>query len=478
MTASNEQVRVPEPDRPNIVLVVVDDLGWRDLGCFGSTFYETPHIDALAASGTRFTHSYAAAPVCSPTRASLLTGKYPARVGVTNWIGGHAIGALRDVPYFHGLPQDEYALARALRAGGYRTWHVGKWHLGGGRHLPEHHGFDLNVGGSASGSPVSYYAPYGIGALEDAPDGEFLTDRLTDVAVDLVRSSDDAPFLLNLWHYAVHTPIEAPAHLVEKYRHKAETLGLPTHGPDAVEAGEHMPARHLRSERVRRRRIQSDPTYAAMLETLDGAVGRLVTALRDVGKLDDTLIVFTSDNGGLSTAEGSPTCNAPLSEGKGWMADGGTRVPTIVSWPGRVPAGARSDLPFTSPDFYPTLLAAAGLTQLPEQHVDGVNLWPAWQGAPLDRGPIFWHYPHYSNQGGAPSAAVRDGRWKLVRHFGIEHDELFDVVADVSESHDVSGRRRDVVARLSVTLDSWLADVGALIPRRTTPPPDTFDRPQ
>ncbi|WP_129663917.1 sulfatase [Phytoactinopolyspora endophytica] len=448
--------------RPNIVLILADDLGWRDLGCFGSTFYETPNIDRLAESGISFVQSYAASPVCSPTRASLLTGKYPARVGVTNWIGGHAVGSLLDVPYFHCLPQQEYSLARALGDDGYQTWHVGKWHLGGGVTAPDRHGFEVSIGGTSRGSPASYFSPYGIGDLEDAPDGEFLTTRLTDSAVDLISDSNDKPFFLNFWHYAVHTPLQAPADLVEKYRRKAAGLGL---DENDVEIGESMPAWHSRPDRIQRRTVQSHPTYAAMVETLDHSVGRIVEALRSVGKLDNTMIIFTSDNGGLSTAEGSPTCNAPLNEGKGWMADGGLRVPTIVSWPGQIPAGVTSDLIFSTPDFYPTVLSAAGLQARPEQHVDGLDLWPMWRGKPGDRGPIFWHYPHYSNQGGTPGAAVRDGRWKLIRYFEDGHQELYDMDLDVSEQRDHVADQPDVVDQLSQALNDWLKNIGAQIPQ-------------
>lgn len=456
---------MPTP-RPDIVLVVVDDLGWRDLGHTGSTFYETPNIDALAREGIRFSQAYAAAPVCSPSRASLMTGRYPARVGITQYIGGQSVGRLQDVPYFHGLPENEFSLARALRAGGYRTWHVGKWHLGSRQHWPDHHGFEVNIGGCNMGSPHTYWSPYGIPTLTDGPEGEYLTDRLTDEAIQLVRESDpDEPFFLNLWHYAVHIPIEAPADLVEKYTKKAEQLGLPM---DELEPGEPMSPWHLSGQLVRRRRIQSHPGYAAMIENLDHNVGRLVAALEESGRLENTLFVLTSDNGGLATAEGSPTSNFPLSEGKGWMQDGGVRVPFLVCWRGRIAPGSESDAVFTSPDLYPTLLAAAGLAPMPEQHVDGVDVLPQWLGGPGERGPIFWHYPHYSNQGGTPGAAVRDGRWKLIRWFEDGTEELFDLEADLGETTDLARTHPEVRARLSALLDRWSDDVLAV---RPTPNP-------
>lgn len=448
---------------PNIVLVLIDDMGWRDLSCYGSRFYETPNIDRLAAEGTRFTQAYAAAPVCSPTRASLMSGKYPARVGITQWIGGHGVGRLADVPYLHGLPENEYSLARALREGGYQTWHVGKWHLGPERLWPDRHGFDVNIGGCAMGSPSTYWSPYAIPTLTDGPAGEYLTDRLTDEAVRLIERAGDRPFFLNLWHYAVHTPIEAPAVLVAKYEKKAADLGLDT---GAIVTGEEMPAWHLKGRRVERRIVQSDPAYAAMIENLDANIGRLVAALERAGKLDETLLIFTSDNGGLATAEGSPTCNAPLAEGKGWMEDGGVRVPFIARWPGKIPA-RESDAIFTTPDLYPTLLAAAGLPLRPDQHVDGRNMLPHWLGDPesAPRGPIFWHYPHYSNQGGTPGASVRDGDLKLIRWFEDGRQALFDLAHDIEEKHDLATSRPADVARLAKLLDDWSADVVALVPR-------------
>ncbi|TDE14910.1 sulfatase [Jiangella asiatica] len=456
--------------RPNIVLILVDDLGWRDLSCYGSTFYETPNLDRLATNGMAFTDAYAAAPVCSPTRASVLTGKYPATVGVTNYIGGHAVGRLCDVPYHHCLPSQEISLARALRDGGYRTWHVGKWHLGSRMTWPDRHGFDVNVAGCDWGRPPTYVSPYGCPTLTDGPDGEYLTDRLTDEAIALINSADDRPFFLNLWHYAVHTPIQAPEHLIRKYADKARELGLAD--VEALEPGERLPPWHLRHLRVQRRTVQSDPAYAAMIENLDWNLGRLLDGLERCGKLDDTIVIFTSDNGGLSTAERSPTCNAPLAEGKGWMYDGGVRVPLIVSWPGVVAPGTTTGELTTSPDLYPTLLAAAGLPLRPEQHTDGVSILPLLSGETFDRGPVFWHYPHYGNQGGTPGAAVRWGDLKLIRFFEDDHLELYDLRNDISETEDLAEKRPADTRRLARTLDTWLTEVRAAIPA-----PNPNDRP-
>jgi arylsulfatase A-like enzyme len=448
--------------RPNIVLILVDDLGWADLGCYGSTFHETPNLDRLAAEGALFTDAYAASPVCSPTRASLLTGKYPSTVGVTQYIGGHGVGRLADVPYFGGLPTQEYSLARALRAGGYRTWHVGKWHLGPRRCWPDQHGFDVNIGGCEWGHPKSYVSPYACPTLEDGPDGEYLTDRLTNEAIRLIEADDDRPFFLNLWHYAVHIPIDAPADLVEKYRRKAADTGLDR--VDPFEVGEPMGAWHQRHARITRRTVQSDPAYAAMIENLDTNVGRLLDALERTGKADDTVVIFTSDNGGLSTAEGSPTSNAPLSEGKGWLAEGGVREPFLVRWPGVVPSGRRVAEPITSPDLYPTLLAIAGLDARPAQHVDGVDVSPTLRGEPFERGPIYFHYPHYSNQGGRPASAIREGRWKLIHDWETGSSTLFDLAEDIGEADDRAAAEPETVDRLEAALLDWVATSPAVVP--------------
>jgi len=449
---------------PNIVFILIDDLGWVDLGCYGSTFYETSNLDRLAADGARFTDAYAASPVCSPTRASLLTGKYPSTVGVTQYIGGHGAGRLADVPSFGFLPTQEFSIARALRAGGYRTWHIGKWHLGPRRCWPDQHGFDVNIGGCEWGHPKSWISPYACPTLDDGPDGEYLTDRLTDEAIALIESADDRPFFLNLWHYAVHIPIVAPPELVTKYERKAANLGLDR--VDPIEIGEPLAVWHQRNARVARRTVQSDPTYAAMIENLDTNIGRLLDALDRTGKADDTLVIFTSDNGGLATAEGSPTCNAPLSEGKGWVAEGGVREPFIVRWPGVVAPGTVVRGPITSPDLYPTLLSVAGLDPRPEQHVDGIDLSPLLHGEPFERGPMYFHYPHYSNQGGRPASAVRDGRWKLTHDWDTRKSTLFDLDSDVGEQHDLAAREPEIARRLEADLLHWVQAGAALVPPR------------
>ncbi|MGI6315507.1 MAG: sulfatase [Christensenellales bacterium] len=442
--------------RPNILFFLADDLGGRDLGCYGSSFYETPNLDRLAREGVRFTDAYAASPVCSPSRAALMTGKYPARVGLTNYIYGQERGRLMEVPFVDHLPENEKALPAALREAGYQTWHVGKWHLGEER-LIYAHGFERNIGGCHWGHPAGgYFAPFRNPVIDDSrvPEGTYLDEWLTDQALTLLRDRDrERPFFLNFWFYLVHQPCQAPEALVEKYRRKAARLGLDK--AEALVPGENFPTANKRNERVVRRVLQSDPVYAAMVEIMDSCIGRVVAALEAEGALEETCVIFSSDNGGLSTAEGSPTCNLPLLEGKGWGYEGGVREPLIWRWPGRIPAGTLTPALFTGPDLYPTLLEAAGLPLMPEQHMDGVSLLPALEGRPFDRGAIYWHYPHYGNQGGTPICAVREGKYKLLEFFEDGRLELYDLEEDISESRNLAERLPGVRAGLHALLTAW-----------------------
>ncbi len=455
--------------RPNFVFILIDDMGWRDLGCQGSDFYETPNIDRLAREGMRFTDAYASCPVCSPTRASILTGRYPARVGVTNFIGGHARGKLIDAPYTDHLPLQEHTLAQALRDGGYRTYHVGKWHLGGEPYWPQRQGFDVNVAGCHWGMPnQGYFSPWGNPMLEDGPEGEYLTDRLGAEAARLIRQSGDDPFFLYLAFYSVHVPIQAKEEHIERFRRKRRQVGLDDVEEFAVNGP--FPCEHKRNKRITRRLVQSDPVYAAMIHSLDENIGRVLDTLEEVGKAQDTVVFFTSDNGGLATAEGAPTCNAPLSEGKGWMYEGGTREPLLVRWPRRIEAGSTCSVPVTSPDYYPTMLEMAGLSPLPEQHCDGVSILPVLDGAErLDREAIYWHYPHYGNQGGTPGSSVRAGDWKLIEFFEDGRLELYNLREDVSEERDLAEKDPQRVRRMHRMLLDWRREMEAIIPE---PNPD------
>ena len=453
--------------KPNFLFILIDDLGWRDLGCYGSSFYETPHLDRLASEGMVFTDAYAACPVCSPTRASILSGKYPANVGVTNFIGkAHpSRGKLIDAPYIDHLPLEETSLASALKEDGYTTWHVGKWHLGDAPYYPEKQGFDVNVGGCSWGQPKNgYFSPWGIENLEDGPPGEYLTDRLADEAIRLIRTNDGQPFFLNMDFYSVHTPIQAKENVIAKYEKKAVELGLDKLRTFAE--GENFPCEHKKDRRVIRRLVQSDPVYAAMIEALDENIGRLLQALDETGQADNTVVFFTSDNGGLATAEGSPTCNSPLAEGKGWMYEGGTREPLIVRWPHVVEPGSQCTVPVTSPDFYPTMLEMAGLEPRPEQHQDGVSIVPLLKGGTtVEREAIFWHYPHYGNQGGTPGSSVRMGDYKLIEFFEDARLELYNLRDDLSEATNLVDLEPERARRLQTALAEWRAAAEAKSPR-------------
>ena len=456
--------------RTNVVLVLLDDFGWKDSTCYGSTFYETPNLDKLASQGMRFTDAYASCPVCSPTRASLLTGKYPARVGVTNWIdhsGSHPnCGKLIDVPYVKHLPLEEHTLASALRDADYQTWHVGKWHLGLEPYWPKKQGFDVNIGGCQMGCPYNgYFSPWQIPTLPDGPEGEYLTDRITDEAINLISNRDqDKPFFLNMWYYTVHTPIQAKPDDIAYFQDKAKRMGIDTVEP-FVE-GEFFPCDHKKDMRVRRRVIQSDPVYAAMIKSMDENLGRLMQAIEDAGQNDNTLFIFTSDNGGLATAEGSPTSNAPLAEGKGWMYEGGTREPLIVKLPGVIAPGSITDCITTSTDIYPTVLEAVGLDLIPDQHCDGKSILPALKGdTTYDRGPIFWHYPHYGNQGGTPGSSIREGDFKLIQFLEDGHLELYNLKDDIGEDRNLAQQQPDLAKELHIKLTNWRQDVMARMPQ-------------
>jgi arylsulfatase A-like enzyme len=463
------------PRRPNVLLITADDLGWRDLGCYGSPFYETPNLDALAQESAMFTDAYASCPVCSPTRASLQTGQYPARVGITNYLTGQATGKVLEPEYNFELPESETTIADVLSAAGYATWHTGKWHLTDSEDAyPEDHGYDANVAGCDWGMPSNgYFSPWDIPPLENGPEGEYLTDRLGRESASMIENHDDgeAPFFLNHNCYAVHTPIQGKDEYVERYEARRRMLGL----DDVTEIEEdgRFPGEHLKDQRIQRRQVQSDPVYAAMIRSMDEAVGRILDAAAECER--ETVVIFTSDNGGLATAEGSPTCNDPLSEGKGWMYEGGNRVPLLVHWPGVTDAGDVVETPATSTDVVPTICEAAGIdpaTAVDDPGafgIDGESLRAPLTGGDLDRDAVFWHYPHYGNQGGTPTGAIRTENWKLIEFYEDDHVELYDLSGDVSETRDVSGDQPGRTATLRDQLAAWREDVGAKMPQ---PNPD------
>ena len=448
------------PKKPNVVFFLVDDLGAMDIGAYNpDSFYETPNVDQLAKSGVQFRQGYAACCVCSPTRFSIMTGRYPVRNGCTNYFGGLRSERFNPAPLHEQLDLDEITLAKAFQEAGYQTAFFGKWHLGPTAEFwPENQGFDVNVAGCSAGAPSSYFAPYRNPRLPDGPDGEFLTERLTNEAVAQIKAMKDSPFFLYFSFYQVHVPLMAPEPLIEKYRQKAQRLGLSTSQHELFSLEEQTwPTDDPRLVRER----QTHAVYAAMVESMDTAVGRVIEALREECVLDNTIICFTSDNGGLSTAEGSPTSNLPLRAGKGWLYEGGHRVAYIISTPdGR---HIESDVPVISTDFYPTLLDLAGLPMKPQQHLDGVSLKPIIDGTQttLNRESLFWHYPHYANQGGFPGGVIRQGDWKLIRRYEDGCTQLYNLIADPSEQHDLSEAEPNRTQTLAAELNRWLQSTGA-----------------
>jgi arylsulfatase A-like enzyme len=445
--------------RPNVIFILVDDLGWMDLGCQGSTFYQTPNLDRLAASGMRFTDAYAACPVCSPTRASIMTGKYPTRLNITDWIPGvnPTNRKLLGPKDRHELPLAETTLAETLHSAGYKTFFAGKWHLGESEDFwPEHQGFDINKGGWARGGPYGpgkYYVPYGNPRLDDGPEGEYLTDRLTDESIRFITDNQQNPFLVYLAFYTVHTPIIACKRLIDD--NKARKAATDYIGPAAMD--EHSGKTKLH---------QDNAAYASMVQAMDENVGRLLHALDDLQLAENTIVVFTSDNGGLATQRrpDAPTANTPLRAGKGWCYEGGIRIPTIVRAAG-VKAGTTCDVPIISMDFYPTILELADLDTKPDQHVDGVSLAPLLAGEKsLDRKAIYWHYPHYHSSTWTPGAAVRAGDWKLVEFYEDNTAELYNLKDDIGEKNDLSKSNPEKTKELLTLLHNWQKETGARMP--------------
>ena len=452
----------------NFVFILVDDLGWTDLKCFGSSFYDTPNCDRLAASGMKFTNAYAACPVCSPTRASIMTGRYPTRTGVTDYIGAAAGKAWRrntrllPAVYTRQLELKELTLAEVLRGQGYATFFAGKWHLGNEGFWPEDQGFDVNKGGIQRGAPPHggkrYFSPYGNPRLKDGPDGEHLPDRLAKETVKFMESNKDKQFFAYLSFYSVHTPLMAREDLKQKYQARKKERGL------EVKWGKE----HSRNVR----QVQEHAVYGGMVEAMDLAVGKVLDALDRMKLADNTVVFFMSDNGGLSTSEGSPTSNLPLRGGKGWMYEGGIREPMMVRWPGVTKPGSVSASPVISTDFFPTILELAGIKYQPPARIDGVSFTTALRGKPHDRGAIYWHYPHYGNQGGAPSGAVRQGRWKLIEWYEDGRLELFDLETDIGESRNLAAGQPDRVRAMRAMLQRMLRETGAVMPARN----DRFDK--
>lgn len=456
----------------NVLIFLVDDYGAMDFGASNpQTFYETPNLDRLAAQGVRFTSGYSANPVCSPTRYSLQTGKWPSRAGLTNFLPGvRTSERFQEAPLTLQMALEEKTLAEHLKAAGYATGFVGKWHLGPTeQHWPEKQGFDHNIGGINRGSPASWFSPYQNPRIADGPAGEYLEARLADETIKLLErfKAEGKPFFLQYCFYNVHTPLRAPPDLVEKYRAKAERLGI----KDAF----HEEKQHFVSvkEPRRVRSVQGHAVYAAMVEAMDTALGRVLRKLEELGQAGHTLVVFSSDNGGLSTSEGLPTSNLPLRAGKGWLYEGGIRVPFVVRMPGTaLKPGSTSAVPVQTPDIFATALEFSGARPAGGA-VDGMSLVPLLRGgAAPQRDALYWHFPHYGNQGGFPGGAIRMGDWKLIENYEDGSVQLYNLRDDAGERTDLAAGQPDRVKAMRSRLHAWYREVGAkfLRPKDGGPP--------
>lgn len=450
--------------KPNVIFMLVDDMGWMDIGANGSTFYETPNIDNLAKEGVRFTQAYAASPICSPTRASILSGKNPARINLTQWIGGPG-----NPDYERNLPLEEVLFPELLQQAGYKNIFLGKWHLnnkaGEEKFWPDKQGFDINIAGHFRGGLYiknKYFSPWDIPNLENGPDGEYMTDRLAQDAADFIDGNAENPFLMYLSFYSVHAPFDAPEERIEKYERKKAELAL----TDEDRFGEE----HLGDKVFKYRKQQDHPTYAAMVESVDMAVGKVLERVREKGIGDNTIIIFFSDNGGLSTSEGIPTANTPLRTGKGWLYEGGIREPAIIKWPGETSPGLVLDAPITSMDFYPTILEMTGLSPRPDLHVDGKSLVPLLKEKQEKiHDAIYFHYPHRSNQKGSPSSAIRQGDYKLIVFLNDNKLELYNLENDIGEQHNLAEELPKIREELYTKLQNWWEEVDARFPKEYTP---------
>lgn len=450
---------IAQAKQPNVVFILADDLGIKDMSGEGSTFHETPHIDALAESGMRFVNGYSTCQVCSPSRASIMVGQYPARIGITDWIGA-ATGMkwkrndkVLPASNKNGLPLELTTVAEAFKDGGYRTFFAGKWHLGGIGSSPEDHGFEINKGGHHRGSPPGgFFSPYKNPVLKDGPKGESLPIRLAAETVKFTTAKSDKPFFAFLSFYSVHGPIQTTPNLWKKYQQKATQAGL-------------ADERFMVDRTLPVRQVQDCPIYAGMMESMDDAVGIVMDGLKKAGLDQNTIVVFTSDNGGVSSGDAFATACLPLRGGKGRQWEGGIRQPYYISAPGVTKPGSTSEVFATGNDFFPTLLELAGLKQLPDAHLDGRSLVPALKGESVSSRPLFWHYPHYGNQGGEPSGIVRRGDYKLIRYYEDGREELYRLSEDLGEQSDISKSEPTIREELSKMLTAHLKEVGAVIPK-------------
>ena len=492
--------------QPNVVFFLVDDLGWKDTEIYGSNFYETPNINKLAENGVRFTQAYATCHVCSPTRASILTGKYPARLQLTDWLKGRSnimprsnydYERLKTAKFHQQLPFEEQTIAEELKSNGYKTAIFGKWHLGESPSDPLAHGFDMHIpkGWNKGWPKAGYYAPFKFDDIEDS-EGEYLTDRITDKALNFIDQNKDNPFFLYLSLFSVHDPIQGREDLVNKYQSKLKKLStddIPNFilegNPDdpsplstnelenLIKQPTHKEFKVLPQRTVKIKQKQDNVHFAAMVEAMDESLGRVMSKLKKLGIDENTIVIFFSDNGGMSGANfGNPkrvvspdkldqafsTSNLPLRGAKGWLYEGGIRVPLIVKWPGKVNGGEVSDRQVISTDFYPTILEMLGISSKPAQHVDGKSFVKAMENKPYSRDAIYWHFPHYSNHGmQSPGGAIRKGDYKLIEYFENNSIQLFNLKNDISEQNDLSEVEPEKAAELLSLLHRWRQDLSA-----------------
>ncbi len=487
-------------DQPNIVFFLVDDLGWSDVGCNGSSFYDTPHIDQLAAEGVRFTDAYAACHVCSPTRASILTGKYPATLNLTDWIIGRkdtSFQVLLNAEKAITLDPEERTLAEVLKEQGYATGLFGKWHLGRDTD-PTEHGFDVHVPHSVNSNlgGRGFYNPKKIPGLDG---GEYVTDRLAELAAEYIGENKDRPFFLYMSHFSVHDPIHGRPDLVEKYKKKLAAMP-PQPGPDFIlEGNPDSPTYPSREELdelnklpeyrdtyttypndlVKVKQKQDNVQFAGMVESVDQSLGTLMAKLKEHGLEEDTIVIFMSDNGGMSAMNRTPTfsttkdeidtvastSNLPLRGAKGWLYEGGIRVPMIVKWPHQGKEGSVCKQPVISTDFFPTILDMLGVEH-ESSGLDGKSFTALLRGEEMERGPIYWHFPHYSNHGmQSPGGAIRDGDYKLLEYFENGTVQLFNLAKDIGEQNDLVEIEKEKAAELKNKLHQWRDEVGAQMMR-------------
>lgn len=493
------QVKEPAGNRMNVILFLVDDLGWSDVGCYGSDFYETPNIDKLAEEGVRFDQAYASCHVCSPSRASILTGKNPARINLTDWLPGRKnfpFQKLKNVEINQHLPHKETTLAEALRDQGYHTAIIGKWHLGEEGSTPLDHGFEYRITSWNKGWPLTYYAPFKLAGMEDVKEG-YLTDYLTDKTLEYIDDNKDSTFFIYLSHFAVHDPIQGRPDLVKKYEEKLARMEASQEPPYILEANPDTVAPFSRqaldrmldepayqgfdllpNRIVKIKQRQDNIQFAAMVEGMDESLGRIMAKLKALGLDENTIIIFSSDNGGMAAANfGNPakhipaeavdkqfsTSNLPLRGAKGWLYEGGIRVPTIVKNPSLSRKGVVSETPIINTDFYPSILDMLELPLLPGQHVDGRSFADLLTGKRRRQNvPLYWHFPHYSNHGlQSPGGAIRYGDYKLITYFENGTVQLFNLAKDIGEQHDIARKKPKKAAELKAMLKAWQEQVPA-----------------